>query len=88
MCIRDSTWGGLWMPAVIYRNFWPDGEHHALVRPGGRLRFRQAGRWDVTVKGDRATVNGFTVQMDQPTNYRLDCRTGNAEPLALNSDIG
>ena len=81
------TWGGLWIPAVIYRHFWPDGEHHALVRPGGYLRFRQEGRWDVTVDDGRAEVNGLTFRMDQRTTYRLDCRTGQAEPLPLNSDI-
>lgn len=81
------TWGGLWIPAIIYRNFWPDGAHHALVRPGGHLRFRQKDRWDVTVDGDRAEINGHKIHLVQATTYRLDCRTGQAEPLPLNSNI-
>jgi len=70
------TWGGLWLPAVIERNFQPDGEHHALLRPGGYLRFRQRNRWDVEIDETRATVNGHRVDLHPHKTTRLNCRDG------------
>ncbi|MHB9024239.1 MAG: MGH1-like glycoside hydrolase domain-containing protein [Armatimonadota bacterium] len=75
------TWGGLWLPAVIMRNFWPVGEHCALLRPGGHLRLKWGGRWDVIVKDRQAMVNGRSYFLEEDATYLYDERTGAIRPL-------
>ena len=75
------TWGALWIPAVVMRNFWPVDENRAIVRPGGVLRLDLPGRWDVAVDGMRATVNGIGLTMEPDTSYLVNTHDGSCEPL-------
>ncbi len=85
------TWGGLWLPAVIIRNFWPVGEHSAILRPGGSLHLVWGDRWKVEISSDRATVNGHSYKLSEKKSYLLDERTwkiralepGKADPVVL-----
>lgn len=33
-------WGGMWLPAVIIRHFWPLTDNRFIIRPGGSFRLR------------------------------------------------
>jgi hypothetical protein len=76
-----TTWGGLWIPSLIMRNFWPVGRDGFLLRGGGYLRLRQGGRWNVEVEGDKAQVNGRSYRLQRNTTYRGDERTGEVTAL-------
>ena len=76
------VWGGLWLPAVIMRHFWPVGDGEVLLRPGGSLRLDWGERWRVRVDGDRAEVNGRGYHLPEATTYLLDECSGRLEPLA------
>ena len=75
------TWGGLWLPAVIIRNFWPVGEHSAILRPGGHLHLVWGNRWKVDIDGDHALVNGRSFKLPEKRSYLLDESTGKIHPL-------
>ena len=88
------TWGALWLPAVIMRNFWPVGEHHFLLRPGGHLRLKWGDRWDVVVDEDRAVVNGRSLKLTERATYLVDeaCHQsrvldfGKADPVVIDRE--
>jgi hypothetical protein len=63
------------------RNFWPVGEHHFLLRPGGHLRLKWGTRWDVVVADDRAIVNGRSIKMTERATYLVDETTGTIREL-------
>lgn len=73
--------GGLWLPAVIMRHFWPVGEHSVLLRPGGHFHLRWGDRWEVDVEENRAQVNGRNVRMTDRATYLMDTSTGSIRPL-------
>lgn len=70
------AWGGLWLPSVIMRNFWPIDEGRALVRPGGRLTLKCGDQWDVSVGDRRGSANGRSFRMRNDSTYLLDRGTG------------
>ncbi len=75
------SWGALWVPAVVYRHFWPIGENHVLLRPGGEFRLRWSDRWDIHIKNNQAEVNGRSYALDPQTTSLLDESTGHIRPL-------
>jgi hypothetical protein len=75
------TFGALWLPSLIMRNFWPVGEHHFLLRPGGHLRLKWGTRWDVVVDDNRAIVNGRSIKMTERATYLVDETTGTVRAL-------
>ncbi|MBU4211796.1 MAG: hypothetical protein KKD33_04345, partial [Verrucomicrobia bacterium] len=88
------TWGALWLPAVIMRHFWPVGEHHFLLRPGGHLRLKWGNRWDVVVDDNQAIVNGRSIKMTERATYLVDealnqsrvLDSGKADPVAIDDE--
>ncbi len=74
-------WGGLWLPAVIMRSFWPVGAEEVLLRPGGHFRLQWGSQWKVRVVEDRAWVNGRSVRLPEPATYLLNTATGALELL-------
>lgn len=70
------VWGGLWIPAVIMRSFWPVGEHHVIVRPGRSFSMKWGERWDVRISGRCCWFNGRFYKMNEDRSYLIDERTG------------
>ena len=70
------TWGGLWLPSLIIRNFWPVGDHEVLLRPGGFLHLKLKDRWTVKIEGCTAEINGRFVRMSEGKTFLLDENTG------------
>jgi hypothetical protein len=75
------TWGGLWLPAVVMRNFWPLSERSAILRPGGYLQLVWGNRWNVNINQDRARINGRSFRLASRTSYLLDESAGELRPL-------
>lgn len=75
------AWGGLWLPAVVMRHFWPVGENHVLLRPGGHFCMSWGDRWDVKIEDERATLNGRSYLLPESTTYLLDTRSDRLQPL-------
>ncbi|MBN1556271.1 MAG: hypothetical protein JXA11_16140 [Phycisphaerae bacterium] len=76
-----TSWGGLWLPAVVYRHFWPVGEYHVLLRSGGEFRFRWSDRWDVQIQDCTAQINGRSYTLESDTTFLLNETTDEIIPL-------
>ncbi len=87
------NWGGLWVPAVIMRHFWPLSGNRVLLRPGGKFALRWGKRWEVAVEDDLAVLNGNKYHLPEQGTYLLDEKTqriellepGKADPVVINS---
>jgi len=75
------TWGGLWLPAIIFRHFWPVWHDRVLIRPGGSFKFTWSDRWDIEIDDRTAVVNGRRYRLAESATYLLDPTSGRLQPL-------
>jgi len=75
------AWGGLWVPSVIMRHFWPVGEEHVIVRPGGRFNMEWGSRWKVLIDAYECCLNGRFYKMTEDTTYLINEKTGDLRRL-------
>jgi hypothetical protein len=75
------AWGGLWVPALIMRHFWPLAQNRILLRPGGQFQLQWGDRWKIEITGNRATVNGRILQLPEAATYLFDETTNSCRPL-------